>query len=331
MTSRSNAWGRDAIDGIRMRYAGIAVGTVDSEGTAITLEAGRDDLREDSVFEFGSVTKTMTGLILATAVTRRELALETTVGDVLGPAASAASAITLVQLATHTAGLPRTAPNFRSAIDDPGDPFARYDAERLLESLQQITPDVARSEYSNFGYQILGYLIERALGRTLPDLFRERIFQPLGMDTCGVQQDPVHTPGILPGYRAGSLVPHWHLPLAGPGGVTGTIGDLVRYVGIHCGASAHEDLDEAVRVATTIHARGPDAPMGLAWMQVKETFIHGGQTAGFKTFIGFHQPTRTAVAVAVNSGTADVAVNAHGSRLLNEMVRQRGPTGGEAS
>src|SRR5579862_4159035 len=62
----------------------------------------------DSVFQIGSVTKAFTGLLLADSAARGEVNLSDPGTDYL-PAASPGQ-VTLVELATHTSGLPRLPP-----------------------------------------------------------------------------------------------------------------------------------------------------------------------------------------------------------------------------
>ncbi|MFN2505162.1 MAG: serine hydrolase domain-containing protein, partial [Acidimicrobiales bacterium] len=165
-----------AVDGVRRRASGLAVALSEDGETSIVLDAGRDLLTDHTLFEVGSVTKTMTALVLAGAAVSGELTLDTTLGDVLGSAARQVAPITLVQLATHTSGLPRQARNHVTAGDDPTDPYARFDEERLLEALADVAPAVAPTEYSNFGFQILGHVLEQALATPLAQLFQDRIF-----------------------------------------------------------------------------------------------------------------------------------------------------------
>src|ERR1700737_2904340 len=93
------------------RGAGAAVAYAEvSAEPEIAIEPGRSRLTRTSLFEAGSLTKTMTATLLAVMGRDGGLSLETTVGALLGPEAGAAADVTLRQLATHTAGLPRLAP-----------------------------------------------------------------------------------------------------------------------------------------------------------------------------------------------------------------------------
>ena len=214
-----------AVDGVRRRACGLAVALTVDGTTSVVLDEGRDPLTDHTLFEIGSVTKTMTALVLARAVAGGEVTLGTTVGEVLGAAAHRVAPVTLLQLATHTAGLPRLALNHRLDGDDPEDPYARFDEGRLLSALAEVAPAAEPTEYSNFGFQILGYALERTLATPLTQLFQARIFDPLGMteSRCG---DFLDGDQRVPGYGREGVVPFWGLRLAGPGGVACSIADL---------------------------------------------------------------------------------------------------------
>ena len=94
--------------------------------------------------------------------------------------------ITLRQLATHTSGLPRLAPNHQATHDE-ANPYARYTAALAEEGLRQASPKPgAGFGYSNFGYQLLGLALERAAGRAYQALLSERVLGPLSMTMSGV-------------------------------------------------------------------------------------------------------------------------------------------------
>jgi CubicO group peptidase (beta-lactamase class C family) len=99
------------------QHVGLVVGAVTSAGARSVVPVGRIRAldgpapRADTLFEIGSVTKVFTALLLAEAVTRGELSLDTPVGDLL-PEVDVPTrdgvAITVEHLATHTAGCPTT-------------------------------------------------------------------------------------------------------------------------------------------------------------------------------------------------------------------------------
>jgi CubicO group peptidase (beta-lactamase class C family) len=84
--------------------AGLVLTRRGAGGEIETVAAGPVDA--GAVFELGSITKAVTGLLLADAAVRGEVALDEPLAACL-PGARPRAPITLQELATHTAGLPR--------------------------------------------------------------------------------------------------------------------------------------------------------------------------------------------------------------------------------
>lgn len=95
---------------------------------------------------------------------------------------------TLGQIATHTVGLPRLAPNHSSASTDPQNPYEHFDAAALREALAIVEPTPGdEPEYSNFGFQLLGHILEAAARRPYAELVRNEVLTPVGCTSarCG--------------------------------------------------------------------------------------------------------------------------------------------------
>jgi CubicO group peptidase (beta-lactamase class C family) len=93
-------------------------------------------------------------------------------------------AAALGELATHTSGLPREAPNHTA---DGPNPSLDFTAERAEEGVRAVTREPGNGRvYSNFGYRLLGLVLERATDRPYRDLLTERLLEPLAMTCSGV-------------------------------------------------------------------------------------------------------------------------------------------------
>ena len=180
------AWSADAARPLTEAFDGalgepgtvIAVACIDHAETAIEVNPG--DTPADGRFEVGSVTKTMTATLLAQLAAEGSLRLDDGVGRWLP--ADANAGITLRQLATHTSGLPRLAPNMRLPTVDLANPYAELGVEQAEEGLRQaVAAPGAPVLYSNFGYQLLGLVLERASGLPYAQLITDRLLTPLGM------------------------------------------------------------------------------------------------------------------------------------------------------
>ena len=183
----------------------------------------------------------MTATLLASLVGDGVLALGRRDRPLAGRRAD--GSITLEQLATHTSGLPRLAPNQPT---DEENPYRDFTAERAEEGLRAATraPDAGHL-YSNFGYQLLGLVLERASGQRYQDLLAERLLGPLGMTRSGVGGAGGGT--RMTGHAAGKPAGHWDFALPGPGAVEATIGDLARYAAA-CLAPPDGPLGTAIRL-----------------------------------------------------------------------------------
>lgn len=169
-----------------------------------------------TVFELGSVGKTFTALLLAEMATRGEVGYDDPITAYLPPRArprrASAAPITLVHLATHSAGLPHHPANFylRALPAWWTNPFARYDLNDLYQATARIrvrNQPGARVRYSNFGVGLLGQLLANAAGCDYHELVIDRICRPLGMLDTRTQPDA----SCATGHRHGHPVPGWEM------------------------------------------------------------------------------------------------------------------------
>ncbi|WP_158548857.1 serine hydrolase domain-containing protein [Parvularcula marina] len=144
-------------------------------------------LSRDDAWHLGSITKSMTGTLIATMVEDGTLSFETTIGDIYGDAADESwRGVTLSQLLTHTSGAPG---NF-SLIDMLSDnPETRTGISRQRQAKVEkmiSAPLPGKSGeflYSNVGFTIAGAMAEKAAdGTPWEELLSERVFTPLGIE-----------------------------------------------------------------------------------------------------------------------------------------------------
>ena len=261
----------------------VVVATAGADQAGAVSRVSPDDAPADGRFEIGSVTKTMTATLLALLAAEGRLRLDDPVGTWLDAGANAE--ITLRELATHTSGLPPVAPGYDLRQADRLNPWADFTAKLAEDGLRQAQRAPGGAwQYSNFGYQLLGLILERASGQPYPDLLSERLLEPLGMTSSGAGQR-AGTP-LLPGHVRGREVPHRDHPVPGPGGVRATAGDLARYVRA-CLCPPAGPLGAAITAA-----QEPQVPIdaghgqALAWIVVDGNLRgHTGGTTGFSSCV----------------------------------------------
>ncbi len=289
-----------AVEGALAADVVVGVVAVDQDGPVICASPR---CHADARFEIGSVTKTMTATLLASLVGEGSVALRDPVGCWFDAGRNAD--VTVAELATHTSGLPRLAPTHR-----PGgpNPYQRFTAQLAEEGLRQAERSGrGQFAYSNFGYQLLGVVLERATGQSYSDLLSERLLGPLGMSGSGI--GPLDVGRRLSGHCDGCAVEHWDFALPGPGGVEVTIDDLGRYLDA-CLRPPPGPLGAAIRMPQQPHARvGTHEQIGLAWLIIQERILrHSGATGGFSTAVALDRKQRRALGLLVNTGRTAAAV-----------------------
>jgi CubicO group peptidase (beta-lactamase class C family) len=113
----------------------------------------------DVLVDIGSVTKTVTGVLVARAVDDGLLRLDETVGDVFPSAPPDKAGITILQLLTHDAGLPESVGDDAEALSR--DAFLR----RVLDTPLEGAPGEGY-DYSNVGFGVLAAVLEERTGRS---------------------------------------------------------------------------------------------------------------------------------------------------------------------
>jgi CubicO group peptidase (beta-lactamase class C family) len=296
---------------------------------------GAPPLSSRTVFEIGSIAKTFTGAILADMVRRGELSLDDPVAKFLPAGVKVPSRngrqITLLDLATHTSGLPRS-PD-RSLVRNPSNPYADIpiaDVYAFLAS-HELQRDVGAGwEYSNLGYGLLGQALARAAGaETFDELVRTRITGPLKMATTRYgRADGFHALMAKGHNRQGEVVPYWDFGVfKGAGGLNSNVEDLLTYIDANIG-EPRLPIEAAMRDAhEPRHSLSIDGnSQSLGWdyrERPGRTIIYkSGSTAGFAGALGFDPANRAGVVVLGNGQGFESRVD-----VVLQLLRGRVPVG----
>jgi serine-type D-Ala-D-Ala carboxypeptidase/endopeptidase len=297
---------------------GLVLGVLE-QGVPRVVAAGHRDgpggapLDARTGFEIGSVSKVFTTTLLGEMVARGEVALDDPIQKYLPDSVRAPSkngkAITLLDLATQSSGLPRLPSNLDlSKVDNP---YAHYGVQELyafLSSYSLPREPGASYEYSNLGVGLLGHLLARRLGLSYEAAVTERVLEPLGMHDTRL----VVTPGLRERMVGGhgvdlEPVPSWDFDvLAGAGGWHSTAADMLRLLAAQLHPPAGP-LGEGIRLAIVPrrNTTSPGLRIGLGWHVLvrgdDQVVWHNGQTAGYHSFIGFRPSTGANVLVLSNA------------------------------
>src|ERR1700687_3480262 len=222
--------------------AGIVVGIIEPNGRRVVAygNLAKGDSRTldgDTIFEIGSISKVFTSLALADMVNRKEVTLDDPAAKYLPehvkmPERSGKS-ITLLDLSTHTSGLPRLPSNLK--LKDPRNPYADYSVDDLYQFLSGYTlprDPGSEFEYSNLGGGLLGHLLVHRAGTDYESLIGNRITRPLNMPDTGITLSSSMKQRMATGHT-GMLAPtaNWDLPtLAGAGALRSSANDMLTFL-----------------------------------------------------------------------------------------------------
>lgn len=277
---------------------------------------------ERTPFEIGSVTKGLTGLLLADAVDRGEVTLDDRLGDHLDLGGSATAHVRLGDAAAHAGRIPALPSDPRMLLRastwtlTARNPYAGLDVDAVVAAAAR-TPlaRTAEPQYSNLGAALVGQALAARAGTTYADLLAQRVTGPLGMtSTTAPAVRPADDP-MEPGTDVrGRTQEPWTMDGFAPAGVVrSTTADLAVLVTAL--------LDGSAPGAWALEPRGdlgPDDRIGLFWLTRPDergtVTWHNGMTGGFASFVGVDRTTGRAVVVL-----SDVAssVDSLGARLLS--------------
>jgi CubicO group peptidase (beta-lactamase class C family) len=309
----------DRIDTQR-QGVGIVVGVIDPQGRRIVsygalAKGDPRPLGGDTIFEIGSMSKVFTSLLLADMVERGEVSLDDPVAKYLPAGVTVPRRgdrqITLVDLATHTSGLPRLPTNM--SPKNLANPYADYSVDQLYAFLggYALPRDIgAQYEYSNLGGGLLGHVLARRAGEDYETLVRRRIAGPLHMADTTIALSPAQQARLAKGYTA-ALQPaaNWDLPtLAGAGALRSDATDMLDFLAAELGY-ADTPLNRAMKAQLAVRrpTGAPGLDVALGWHirtgKGGEVIWHNGGTGGYRTFMGFDPAGRVGVVVLTNTAT----------------------------
>ena len=267
----------------------------------------------DTLMRVGSITKAFCGATLASMVADGTVNFGDPLQDRLGwdvkiPERDGKK-IRLIDLATHSSGLPREAEGTQgeNATSD----RSKEDYVKALASDPQLFAPGTGILYSNFGFDMLAQALANAGGKPYPDLLKERVLDPAGLQDTRFDLTEADKTRTMQGHNFdGSpmpIIPTSPL-IVGAGGLYSTANDMLRWLRWHLGAdskdfemrlldhAAYLDRDGLNPVFGMDEGGAMDA-MGLGWVIMRPEgnrpliFHKSGGLQGQFSFVAF-APTR---------------------------------------
>jgi CubicO group peptidase (beta-lactamase class C family) len=274
-------------------------------------------------FRLGSLTKQFTAASILLLEERGKLKVEDPVSKYMPDAPAAWQKITIYNLLTHTSGIPSFTgfPEYRPTEwkdTTPAELVARFKDKPL-----EFEPG-SKFNYSNSGYVLLGYLLEKISGQTYGEFLQQNIFTPLGMADTGIDSNKTILPERAQGYEpsAHGIQHAGYISMTIPfsaGALYSTTGDLLKWEQALFGGKV---LSPASLTKMTTPFKD-DYAFGL-FVDTKDGhkhISHGGGIEGFNTSVGFYPDDKLVVIVLGNLvGAVDQVANALGKVALGQPV-----------
>ena len=196
---------------------------------------GNDPNTIDTRFNLASAGKMFTSVAVWQQIAAGRLSLDTRVGDVLKdyPNRSFADTVTIRELLSHTSG----AGDAALLGNENAANRARVHNVAGMVALEDHQPPAftpgTNQVYSNFGFVIMGRMVEVISGEDFETYVRRHIFEPAGMTRTGFIDCKTIAPDLAVGYSTvdGKLVFNCETLRGFPaGGEASTAGDMYRFV-----------------------------------------------------------------------------------------------------
>jgi CubicO group peptidase (beta-lactamase class C family) len=278
----------------------------------------------DTKHRLGSITKQFTAMLIMQLVEQGKLKLDVPISTYLPDyPKKSGDVITIHHLLTHTSGIPNMTAFPGFGKDVMRNPFTPAQLVAIsADSALQFTPG-ERYAYSNSGYLLLGYIIEKVTGKSYEQVLQENILAPLQMNNTGYDHNRTLLMNRASGYEKNGrrYVNANFIDMSVPyaaGALYSTVEDLYRWDQALYGNQLLRK--ENMELLFTKHIPSGGSYYGYGWgiggtalgstTERIETVGHGGGINGFNTQITRIPSDRSLIVLLNNTGNAP----------LNEMV-----------
>ncbi len=257
-----------------------------------------------TVHRIGSLTKQFTSMGILKLFENDSLSLDDSLSKFIPDLPAGWKTITLFHLLTHTSGIP----NYFGEMDAVPVEDTYKEIEKVIE-MERKNPrglnNVPGQEfrYSNFGYAMLGHVIERVSRQTFFDYLKNVIFDPLGMDQTFYDDPRMIITNRSEGYKFsdGRLVNDALKDPAGysTGGILSSANDLLKWLkALNSNAILGADTRRMMFYPFLNN-------YGLGWQILekngKTMYNHNGGTHGYDSRIVYYPKEEVFIAILGNN------------------------------
>jgi D-alanyl-D-alanine carboxypeptidase len=323
---------------------GLSVAVLWNDGRSWVGASGRADIAAgramttDTAFAFASVSKTLTAAVVLQLVDEGKVKLDASAARYL-PAYGLDKRITVRMLLDHRSSLPDFFSNAKIDRALQADKTATWTPARTWRYVPKFRPRPGTIyDYSNTNYLLLGELVEHVTTHPLSTEIRQRLLDPLGLETAWYQgaEEPKATgargyrlyrtaSGVLlkPVAPRSDMMPFRSVVTAagGAGSIAGTATDAARWMQAWGSGRllSKATFKEMLRDAKYTRAMHAIVTYGLGVQVItisgQPTLGHSGRYVGFQNTVRYLRRPGISIAILTNQNTVDPAV------LMRRLVK----------
>ncbi|SHL16211.1 CubicO group peptidase, beta-lactamase class C family [Chitinophaga jiangningensis] len=215
------------------------------------MEVGKKNIPNNgTIYEIGSLSKTLTGMLTAKAIQEKKLQLEDEVQQYLGENYPNLSykdhPVRIKDLLSHTSGIPGMLPLEANTIleqfTDHSTParlntlYRNYKKEDFLTDLHQVSIDTVpgyKYAYSSAGTQLMAAILEKVYKVDFEKLLTDYLSENMEAENTKISLSAREYERLAVGYHSDNPVitsPMPLLPWGASGNVKSTVPDMVKYI-----------------------------------------------------------------------------------------------------
>ncbi|MBS3752355.1 MAG: beta-lactamase family protein [Anaerolineales bacterium] len=290
-----------------------------SQAWGVLEEGGAAQATPCSLFQTASISKFVTAVGALHLVREGLLSLDEDVKTYLEawhlPRGGHRGEVTLRRLLSHSAGVSTLGFEGYGMDDELPDLRQVLEGAEIVNSppVKVIKPPGEGFRYSGGGYLVVQKVIEEVMGEPFPEVMRERVFSPLGMqNSIYAPLDPEFEGRAASGHSNGQPIPGKgpiHVE-SGAGGLWSTPSDLLRLT-LDIMRAYHGEEGEVLSpdlVQAMLETHFWDFGLGVRVLGegLNLRFNHGGATRGWQGQVIAYPERRESIAVLTNGANGYV-------------------------
>ncbi len=249
-------------------------------------------MKPDMVFKLGSITKQFTAVAVLQLVEQGKISLQDSLQKYIKDFPSKGHTVTIENLLTHTSGI---SDYMQLAYADRNAERKDYEPQQVVDKFKTLPLEFepgTKFKYSNSGYYLLGYIIEKVSGKSYRAYLQENILTPLYLNHTYFDSSNIIIPNRVNGYRKEGIAyknaDYWSMTIAySAGELISNVEDLFKW---HKGLYSYKILKKETleKGFTPFKLKdGTVTEYGYGWILKNISGIksieHGGAITGFLT------------------------------------------------